>query len=68
MSSKLPEPPTEYRKNSAGEPIKYVEYDGYSTDFSSYVDLNTLALQEDYREGHDLYVKSYPVVEAFGST
>ena len=46
----------------------YVGYAGYSTDFSSYVDLNTLALQEDYREGHDLYVKSYPVVEAFGST
>jgi hypothetical protein len=46
----------------------YVGYASYSTDFSSYVDLNTLALQEDYREGHDLYVRSYPVVEAFGSS
>jgi hypothetical protein len=46
----------------------YVGYATYSTDFSSYVDFNTLGLQEDYRRGHDLYIKSYPVLEAFGST
>ena len=46
----------------------YVGYATRSTDFSSYVDLNTLGLQEDYRSGHDLYIKTYPVLEALGST
>ncbi len=45
----------------------YVGYATYSTNFKSYVDLETLGLQEDYRKGHDFFVKSYPVIAELGS-
>ncbi len=46
----------------------FVGYATYSTEFKSYIDANTLGLQEDYRLGHDAYVKAYPVFEAIGSS
>lgn len=46
----------------------FLGYASYSTDFKRYVDFNTLGLQEDYRLGHDVYVKAYPVFDAIGST
>lgn len=45
----------------------YVGYATYSTRFKSYVNLETLGLQEDYRQGHDVYVKTYPVIAELGS-
>lgn len=45
----------------------YVTYSTFTTNFGSYVDFETLGLQENYREGHDLYVKVYPVIEELGS-
>lgn len=46
----------------------FLEYQTYSTRFMSVLDLNTLGLQEDYRVGHDVFVKVYPVTEALGSS
>lgn len=44
------------------------KYHTYSTRFSRVLDVNTLALQEDYRSGHDLAIKLYPVTTALGSS
>jgi hypothetical protein len=46
----------------------FLEYETYSTRFMSVLDMNTLGLQEDFRVGHDVFVKIYPVLEAFGSS
>lgn len=46
----------------------YLGYATYATEFKSYVDFETLGLQEDYRQGHDAYVKLYPVVAELGSS
>ena len=46
----------------------FLGYATYSTRFESYVDFETLGLQEDYRQGHDVYVKTYPVIAELGST
>lgn len=40
----------------------------YSARFRRVLDLNTLGLQEDFRIGHDLSLKVYPVLRAFGSS
>lgn len=40
----------------------------FTTDFLRTLDINTLALQEDYRIGHDVAVSVYPVTTALGST
>lgn len=46
----------------------YVGYAGYATRFKSYQGFETLGLQEDFRVGHDVYVKLYPVFDALGAT
>ena len=46
----------------------FLQYETYSTRFMSVLDMNTLGLQEDFRLGHDAYVKIYPVTEALGSS
>lgn len=46
----------------------FLGYASYSTTFKSFVDFNTLGLQEDYRLGHDLYLKAYPVLEELASS
>lgn len=40
----------------------------YRTDYLRTLDINTLALQEDYRLGHDVSVTVYPVLRALGSS
>ncbi|WP_437730992.1 hypothetical protein [Sorangium sp. So ce1335] len=45
-----------------------LKYSTYSTRFSRVLDFNTLALQEDYRLGHELTVAIYPVTTALNST
>jgi len=40
----------------------------YKNDYLRTLDVNTLALQEDYRLGHDLSVSFYPVAKALGSS
>lgn len=40
----------------------------FRNDFLRTLDINTLALQEDYRLGHDFSVSIYPVSRALGST
>ncbi len=44
------------------------KYSTYSTRFSRVLDFNTLALQEDYRLGHELSILLYPVTTALNST
>lgn len=40
----------------------------FQNDYLRTLDVNTLALQEDYRLGHDVSVSVYPVTRALGST
>ncbi|MBX3189814.1 MAG: hypothetical protein KF819_22505 [Labilithrix sp.] len=40
----------------------------FTTNFLRTLDINTLALQEDYRLGHDISASIYPVSRALGST
>lgn len=40
----------------------------FTTDFLRTLDINTLALQEDYRIGHDVSFAFYPVFSALGSS
>ncbi len=46
----------------------FVEYSTYSTDFLRILDLESLALQEDYRLGPQGYLLVYPVLAALGSS
>jgi hypothetical protein len=46
----------------------YVQYRTYSTSFLRVTNSESFALQEDYRIGHDAYVRVYPVFEALGSS
>jgi hypothetical protein len=46
----------------------YVQWHGYKTAYTRVLDFETLALQEDFRLGHDLWAKFYPVTTALGST
>ena len=46
----------------------FVQWRSYTTNFVRVIDFETLALQEDYRLGHDVWVRAYPVLEAFGSS
>ncbi len=43
-------------------------YHTYTTRFHRITDFETLALQEDYRLGHDTYLQAYPVLEGLGSS
>ncbi|MGK3991869.1 hypothetical protein [Sorangium sp. So ce1024] len=45
-----------------------LKYSTYSTRFARVLDFNTLALQEDYRLGHELSIAVYPVTTALNST
>ena len=46
----------------------FIQYESYAVDFMSAIDLNTLGLQEDFRLGHSIYVKLYPVTKGLGSS
>lgn len=46
----------------------FVEWHAYANDYLRIVDFDTLGLQEDYRIGHDVLVRAYPVLRAFGSS
>ena len=46
----------------------FVEWESYTNDFLRVLDFETLALQEDFRLGHDVLVKAYPMMRALGST
>ncbi len=45
-----------------------VQARAYTTNFLRIFDAETLGLQEDYRLGHDAYLRLYPVARAFGSS
>jgi hypothetical protein len=45
-----------------------VTYHTYTNRFHRITDFSTLGLQEDYRLGHDVYVRAYPVLEGLGSS
>jgi hypothetical protein len=46
----------------------FVQWHGYTSNFLRVLDLDTLGLQEDNRLGHDLWLRLYPVLRAFGSS
>ena len=46
----------------------YLQWRGYRTEFLRVLDFETLALQEDYRLGHDLWLRLYPVTKPLGSS
>jgi hypothetical protein len=46
----------------------FVQWHGYSSDFQRVIDVDSLALQEDNRLGHELWLRVYPVSRALGST
>jgi hypothetical protein len=46
----------------------YAKWESYTSDFVRVLDFETLGLQEDYRLGHTLFLKLYPVTTALGST
>ncbi len=45
-----------------------VQYHTYDMRFLRVIDFDTLALQEDYRLGHDVVLRLYPSFKALGST
>jgi hypothetical protein len=46
----------------------FLQYHGYRTRFIRVLDFQTLGLQEDYRLGHEVYVRVYPMPKALGSS
>jgi hypothetical protein len=46
----------------------FLQYHGYRTRFIRLLDYQTLGLQEDYRLGHEVYLRVYPMPKAFGSS
>jgi hypothetical protein len=46
----------------------FLQYHGYRTRFIRVLDFQTLGLQEDYRLGHEVYLRVYPMPKAFGSS
>jgi len=46
----------------------FVQYRGYTSDFLRVLDFETLGLQEDFRLGHDVVVRVYPVSAALGAS
>ncbi|MCC6213892.1 MAG: BamA/TamA family outer membrane protein [Polyangiaceae bacterium] len=46
----------------------YVQLHAHTSEYRSVLDFNTLGLQEDYKLGHDVYVRIYPAAEGAGST
>ncbi|HEX3343232.1 MAG TPA: hypothetical protein VHS09_01615, partial [Polyangiaceae bacterium] len=45
-----------------------LQYHSYRRRFVRVIDFDTLALQEDYRLGHDIVARVYPIFRALGST
>ncbi|MDP9149476.1 MAG: hypothetical protein M3O36_05995 [Myxococcota bacterium] len=45
-----------------------LQYHTYSKRYIRLIDFDTLALQEDYRLGHDIVLRAYPSFRAIGST
>ena len=46
----------------------FVQYHGYRSRFIRVLDFQTLGLQEDYRLGHEVYLRVYPMPKALGSS
>lgn len=46
----------------------YVQWHTYKNDYLRVLDVEILALQEDFRLGHDFIARVYPVMRALGST
>jgi hypothetical protein len=46
----------------------YLQYHGYTSNYLRVLDLETLGLQEDYRLGHDIALRVYPIRQELGST
>ncbi len=46
----------------------FVQWRGYTNEFLRVRDFETLGLQEDYRLGHDLWLRFYPVSRGLGSS
>ncbi|MBI2388466.1 MAG: BamA/TamA family outer membrane protein [Deltaproteobacteria bacterium] len=46
----------------------FVQWHSYKNDYLRVLDVEIMALQEDFRLGHDLIARLYPVRRAFGST
>jgi hypothetical protein len=46
----------------------FVQMRTYTTSFLRVLDFETLGLQEDFRLGHDLWLRVYPVTRALGSS
>jgi hypothetical protein len=46
----------------------FVQYRAYTSNFLRVLDVETLGLQEDYRLGHDVAVRFYPIREELGSS
>lgn len=46
----------------------FVQLHAHSMRFARVLDLNTLGLQEDYRVGHELYLRIYPALRVLGSS
>ena len=46
----------------------YAQYHLHMADFTSLLDVNSLALQENYRLGPEMNLRFYPVIRALGST
>jgi hypothetical protein len=46
----------------------YIQYRTYESNYLRVLDLESLALQEDYSVGLGAYVRAYPVLRALGST
>jgi hypothetical protein len=45
-----------------------VQYHTYTKRYLRVIDFDTLALQEDYRLGHDIFLRVYPLAKALGSS
>ena len=46
----------------------FAQYRTYTSNFLRVLDFETLGLQEDYRLGHDAYLRVYPIARALGSS
>jgi hypothetical protein len=46
----------------------FLQYRGYTSHFLRVLDFETLGLQEDFRLGHDVYFRVYPITTALGSS
>lgn len=46
----------------------FLQYRAYTSNFLRVLDFETLGLQEDFRLGHDGYLRVYPITEQLGSS